>query len=185
MTLSYPSNYWISANALYIERNALGNPDYIQASCVSGAQILVYIKDVIGYDAGHNYRRWSLQASPTVFNSHTEKYVYVALPRDANASTAQVVFPSELIDVYGKNEKEEQVGDERYYYVFLQGVLSSSGDNGTTPREWATHIETGFLSSDEALAAGPTESEWYSYSTVDETVTFLKNILMKDRKSVV
>ena len=56
MTLSYPSNYWISANALYIERNALGNPDYIQASCVSGAQILVYIKDVIGYDAGHNYR---------------------------------------------------------------------------------------------------------------------------------
>ena len=179
MTLSYPSNYWISANALYIERNALGNPDYIQASCVSGAQILVYIKDVIGYDAGHNYRRWRLQASPTVFNSHTEKYVYVALPRDANASTAQVVFPSELIDVYGKNEKEEQVGDERYYYVFLQGVLSSSGDNGTTPREWATHIETGFLSSDEALAAGPTESEWYSYSTVHEEVTFLKNILMK------
>lgn len=179
MTLSYPSNYWISANALYIERNALGNPDYIQASCVSGAQILVYIKDVIGYDAGHNYRRWSLQASPTVFNSHTEKYVYVALPRDANASTAQVVFPSELIDIYGKNEKEEQVGDERYYYVFLQGILSSSGDNGTTPREWATHIETGFLSSDEALAAGPTESEWYSYSTVHEEVTFLKNILMK------
>lgn len=179
MTLSYPSNYWISANALYIERNALGNPDYIQASCVSGAQILVYIKDVIGYDAGHNYRRWRLQASPTVFNSHTEKYVYVALPRDANASTAQVVFPSELIDVYGKNQKEEQVGDERYYYVFLQGILSSSGDNGTTPREWATHIETGFLSSDEALAAGPTESEWYSYSTVHEEVTFLKNILMK------
>lgn len=179
MTLSYPSNYWISANALYIERNALGNPDYIQASCISGAQILVYIKDVIGYDAGHNYRRWSLQASPTVFNSHTEKYVYVALPRDANASTAQVVFPSELIDVYGKNQKEEQVGDERYYYVFLQGILSSSGDNGTTPREWAAHIETGFLSSDEALAAGPTESEWYSYSTVHEEVTFLKNILMK------
>ncbi len=179
MTLSYPSNYWISANALYIERNALGNPDYIQASCVSGAQILVYIKDVIGYDAGHNYRRWRLQASPTVFNSHTEKYVYAALPRDANASTAQVVFPSELIDVYGKNEKEEQVGDERYYYVFLQGILSSSGDNGTTPREWAAHIETGFLSSDEALAAGPTESEWYSYSTVHEEVTFLKNILMK------
>ena len=179
MTLSYPSNYWISANALYIERNALGNPDYIQASCVSGAQILVYIKDVIGYDAGHNYRRWSLQASPTVFNSHTDKYVYVAVPRDANASTAQVVFPSELIDVYGKNEKEEQVGDERYYYVFLQGILSSSGDNGTTPREWASHIETGFLSSDEALAAGPTESEWYSYSTVHEEVTFLKNILMK------
>ena len=179
MTLSYPSNYWISANALYIERNALGNPDYIQASCVSGAQILVYIKDVIGYDAGHNYRRWSLQASPTVFNSHTEKYVYAAVPRDANASTAQVVFPSELIDVYGKNEKEEQVGDERYYYVFLQGILSSSGDNGTTPREWASHIETGFLSSDEALAAGPTESEWYSYSTVHEEVTFLKNILMK------
>ena len=139
MTVATTRDYWISPNALHIERNAMSNPDYIQASCVSGAQILVYIKDIISYDAGHNYRRWSLQASPTVFNTHTEKYVYVAIPRDSVTSTAMVVFPSEMLDIYGKNEKQEQVGSENYYYIFLQGILSSSGDNGTEPRGIATY----------------------------------------------
>ena len=181
MTVATPRDYWISPNALHIERNAMSNPDYIQASCVSGAQILVYIKDIISYDAGHNYRRWSLQASPTVFNTHTEKYVYVAIPRDSVTSTAMVVFPSELLDIYGKNEKEEQIGSENYYYIFLQGILSSSGDNGTEPRDWLLGhtIHTGYLSSDEAINAGPNENEWFQYSAVDGVVTFLKDLTVK------
>ena len=181
MTVATTRDYWISPNALHIERNAMSNPDYIQASCVSGAQILVYIKDVISYDAGHNYRRWSLQASPTVFNTHTEKYVYVAIPRDSVTSTAMVVFPSELLDIYGKNEKQEQIGSENYYYIFLQGILSSSGDNGTEPRDWLLGhtVHTGYLSSDEAINAGPNESEWFQYSAVDGIVTFLKDLTMK------
>lgn len=181
MTVATTRDYWISPNALHIERNAMSNPDYIQASCVSGAQILVYIKDIISYDAGHNYRRWSLQASPTVFNTHTEKYVYVAIPRDSVTSTAMVVFPSELLDIYGKNEKEEQIGSENYYYIFLQGILSSSGDNGTEPRDWLLGhtVHTGYLSSDEAINAGPNESEWFQYSSVDGIVTFLKDLTVK------
>ena len=181
MTVATTRDYWISPNALHIERNAMSNPDYIQASCVSGAQILVYIKDIISYDAGHNYRRWSLQASPTVFNTHTEKYVYVAIPRDSVTSTAMVVFPSELLDIYGKNEKQEQIGSESYYYIFLQGILSSSGDNGTEPRDWLLDhtIHTGYLSSDEAISAGPSESEWFQYNSVDEIVTFLKDLTVK------
>ena len=181
MTVATTNDYWISPNALHIERNAMSNPDYIQASCVSGAQILVYIKDVISYDAGHNYRRWSLQASPTVFNTHTEKYVYVAIPRNDTQKVATVVFPSELLDIYGKNEKQEQVGSENYYYIFLQGILSSSGDNGTEPRDWLKDhtIHTGYLSSDEAINAGLNESEWYQYNSFDNIVTFLKDITMK------
>lgn len=181
MTVATPRDYWISPNALHIERNAMSNPDYIQASCVSGAQILVYIKDIISYDAGHNYRRWSLQASPTVFNTHTEKYVYVAIPRDSVTSTAMVVFPSEKLDIYGKNEKQEQIGSESYYYIFLQGILSSSGDNGTVPRDWLLGhtIHTGYLSSDEAINAGSDETEWYQYSSVDGVVTFLKDLTVK------
>lgn len=180
MTQATTKDYWISSSALHIELNALGNPDYIQASCVSGAQILVYVKDIIGYDAGHNYRRWPLQASPTVFNSHTEKYVYAAIPRSLNSTaSAWIVFPSELIDIYGKNEKEEQIGDERYYYIFMQGKITSSGDNGTTDRDWDTRVFTGYLSSDEALDASTTESEWYKYSSVDSIVTFLKDLTMK------
>ena len=75
MTQATPNNYWISSTALHIERNALGLPDYIQASCVSGAVIMCHMKGIPGLDldAGHNPRRWSLQASPTVFNTHTER----------------------------------------------------------------------------------------------------------------
>ena len=182
MTQATTKDYWISPSALHIELNALGYPDYIQASCVSGAQILVYVKDIIGFDAGHNYRRWPLQAVATVFNTHTEKYVYVAIPRDMTlTASAWIVFPSEQIDIYGKNEKEEQIGDEKYYYIFLQGIITSSGDNGTVQRDWKEggRIVYGYLSSDEAISAIPNESEWYNYSSVDGIVTFLKDITMK------
>ena len=182
MTQATTKDYWISPSALHIELNALGYPDYIQASCVSGAKILVYVKDIIGFDAGHNYRRWPLLAAPTIFNTHTEKYVYVAIPRDMTlTASAWIVFPSEQIDIYGKNEKEEQVGDEKYYYIFLQGIITSSGDNGTVQRDWKEggRIVYGYLSSDEAISAIPNESEWYDYSSVDGIVTFLKDITMK------
>lgn len=180
MTQATPKDYWISSSALYIELNALGNPDYIQASCVSGAQILVYVRNIITYDAGHNYRRWSLQASPTIFNTHTAKYVYAAIPRDMESTgSAYLVFPSEELDIYGKNAKEEQIGTEDYYYIYLQGIISSSGDNGTTNRDWTQRISTGYLSSDEAIDASTNESEWYRYSSVDQITTFLKDLTMK------
>lgn len=182
MTQATTKDYWISPSALHIELNALSNPDYIQASCISGAQILVYVKDIIDFDAGHNYRRWPLQAAPTVFNTHTEKYVYAAIPRDMTLdASAWIVFPSEQIDIYGKDEKEEQIGDEKYYYVFLQGIITSSGDNGTVQRDWKEggRIVYGYLSSDEAISAIPYESEWYNYASVDNIVTFLKDITMK------
>ena len=181
MTHATPKDYWISPSALHIELNAIGDPDYIQASCVSDAQILVYVKDIIGYDAGHNYRRWPLQAAPTVFNSHAETYVYAAIPRDMTlAAPAWIVFPSEVIDIYGKNKKEEQIGDEKYYYINLQGVITSSGDNGTVNRDWKQRIATGYLSSDEAISAVGSETEWYNYSSVDGIVTLLKDLTMKE-----
>lgn len=180
MTQATPKDYWISPNALYIELNAMGIPDYIQASCVSNAQILVYVKDIISYDAGHNYKRWPLQISPTVFSTHTEKYVYAAIPRTTEDGTyAQIVFPSESIDIYGRNAEGTQVGAEKYYYIFLQGIISSSGDNGTINRIWSKSLSTGVLASDEAISSINTESEWYKYSTTSGLVTFLKDLTMK------
>ena len=63
------TNYWISSSALYIQLNAMGEPDYIQCSVVSGASILCYMHGIPGleYDAGHNYQRWLLAAYPSVF----------------------------------------------------------------------------------------------------------------------
>lgn len=180
MTQATPKDYWISPEALYIELNAMGNPDYIQASCVSGAQILVYVTGVISYDAGHNYQRWPIQISPTVFSTHSEKYLYVAIPRTTqDGSYAQIVFPSELVDIYGINAEGTQVGSEKYYYIFLQGIISSSGDNGANNRVWSQSLSTGVLASDEAISSITKESEWYDYSTVSELVTFLKDLTMK------
>lgn len=180
MTQATPKDYWISPDALYIELNAMGNPDYIQASCVSGAQILVYVTGVISYDAGHNYQRWPIQISPTVFSTHSEKYLYVAIPRTTqDGSYAQIVFPSELVDIYGINAEGTQVGSEKYYYIFLQGIISSSGDNGANNRVWSQSLSTGVLASDEAISSITKESEWYDYSTVSNLVTFLKDLTMK------
>lgn len=180
MTQATPKDYWISPEALYIELNAMGEPDYIQASCVSGAQILVYVTGIISYDAGHNYQRWPIQISPTVFSTHSEKYLYVAIPRTTqDGSYAQIVFPSELVDIYGINAEGTQVGSEKYYYIFLQGIISSSGDNGANNRVWSQSLSTGVLASDEAISSITKESEWYDYSTVSGLVTFLKDLTMK------
>lgn len=182
MTQARTQDYWISPSALYIELNALGIPNFIQASCATGAQVLVYIKGIVSYDNGHNYRRWPLRAVPTMFNSNSEKYVYVAIPRNLDSNDAAlVVFPSELIDLYGKNADGGQIGSEDKYYIYLQAKITSSGDNGTTAREWdgGKTVATGYLASDEAISAGLVDTVWYQYSTVDQTVTLLKDLTMK------
>jgi len=134
--------------------------------------------DGLGYDAGHNYRRWNLIANPTYFNSTTEKYVYAAIPRKQQENgTALIVFPSERVDIYGKSATEVQLGSEDYYYIFLGGVISPSVVGGVLQnRTWTQRVDTGKLASDEAIAAGG-DNTWWIYNAVDDTVTFLKAIV--------
>ena len=181
MTVANPSNYWISGNALRITLNANGDADYIQGNTASGAMILCFIKSVagLGYDAGHNYQRWKLLLSPTYFATKSAKYVYVAIPRAGKKvpqDFAQVVFPSEKLDIYGKNASEQQIGSTDYYYIWLQGIISASEVGGVLQdRVWTAHIQTGTLASDEAYESGG-DSTWWRYSSVSDTVTFLKTI---------
>ena len=164
--------------------------------------------DGLEFDNGHNYKRWPLIVSPTYFSSNTEKYVYVAIPRSTSiGAEAAIVFPSKKIDIYGytlkmqpvmdsegrmrdkdgnvttdlslavKEEvRDEQVGNDNYFYIWLQGIISSSGENGYTPREWLQRPESGTLSTDEALSS--TETEWYRWDSMSNTVVFLKEIWM-------
>lgn len=174
------SEYWIASNALYITLNANGSPDYIVGNVVADAHVLCYIKGIEGldYDAGHNYRRWPLSLSPTYFSTEEEKYVYIAIPRPSNpVLVAVVVFPSEKLDIYGKNESDEQIGSEEYYYIWTQGIISATNAGHTDDREWTQQVQTGTLSSDEAYDAGGV-NPWWQYSTVDDTVTLLKEIWM-------
>ena len=181
------TNYWISSTALYIQLNAMGEPDYIQCSVVSGASVLCYMSDVpgLGYDAGHNYQRWPLAAYPSIFPDSGRKYVYIAIPRQSTTDNnhATVVFPGQKIDIYGKIITDsgtvgEQIGDDAYYYIFTGGIISAvktDADN-TRKREWEQHFDCGKLATDEAIASGG-EGAWWRYNSVSDTITFLKEIL--------
>lgn len=181
------TNYWISSSALYIQLNAMGEPDYIQCSVVSGASILCYMSDVpgLGYDAGHNYQRWPLAAYPSIFPNSERKYVYIAIPRTrlSDSDQATVVFPSQRIDLYGKaitttDAEGEQIGNESFYYIFTGGIISAvkTDTDNTRKREWEKHVDCGTLATDEAIASGG-EGAWWKYNSVSDTVTFLKEIL--------
>lgn len=186
------TNYWISSSALYIQLNAMGEPNYIQCSVASGASILCYMQDIegLGYDAGHNYQRWPLVAYPSLFPDAKAKYVYIAIPRVSNGvnGTAMVVFPSERIDIYGKSiaSPDKQVGNENFYYVYLQGEISevltknvgkdeNDQDIIEVYREWTHNVEYGSLATDEAIASGG-EGQWWRYESVHDTIKFLKII---------
>lgn len=190
------TNYWISSTALYIQLNAMGEPDYIQCSVVSGASILCYMSDVpgLGYDAGHNYQRWPLVAYPSIFPDSEKKYIYAAIPRvrKGDNDIATVVFPSQRIDIYGKAINEQtkeggskelvtgaQIGNENFYYIYLQGIISevkTDADGQTRIREWEQHVDCGSLATDEALASGG-EGSWWKLNSVSDTISFLKTIL--------
>jgi hypothetical protein len=190
------NNYWIAPNAISISLNALGDENRIQGSVTSGSVISCYIESVkpesageayagngdgLGLDNGRNPKRWLLTISPTYFNSDTPKYVYVAIPRRASFGTqAIVVFPSEQIDIYGKNENDEQIGSVDYFYIWLRGIISAPVERDSTlQREWTQGIVWGSLGTYEDIM-DMSESEWYTYTNADGgTVTFLKKIIMK------
>lgn len=179
------TNYWISSSALYIQLNAMGEPDYIQCSVVSGVSILCYMQGIPGleYDAGHNYQRWPLAAYPSVFPDSERKYIYAAIPRTSTAdnNTAVVVYPSERIDLYGYSiaNPDKLVGDERYYYIYLQGIISevkTDADGKTRKRDWLQHVDCGKLNTDESLSSG-IDGTWWKYNSVTDSISFLKTIL--------
>ena len=180
-------DYWIHQDALSITLNALGGANRIQCSVVSGAVIRVFVEnvdaeDTLGYNAAHSYKSWLLSVSPTFFSSDTEKYVYVAVPKTTTIGTrAIVVFPSELLDIYGKNAEDVQIGSTDYYYIYIYGHISAVETSGgysqrrfiTDPRE-----HTGKLDTPQGDKEALMNTDWYHYSKVDGIVTFLKRIFM-------
>lgn len=188
VTIATAANYWISPTALSITLNALGEANRIQASVASGSAIVCYIRgiDGLGYDNGHNYRRWPLTIIPTYFDTNDEIYLYVAIPRsEAIGTDALVVFPRQLLDIEGyavvtdpdtgEQTRGTKIGSDDYYFIWLQGIITSSG-TGYTPREWREPMQTGTLATDEAIDSQ--EGTWYRWDPVSQTVTFLKEVIM-------
>lgn len=177
MTTARPSDFWFSNTALYIQLNAVGDCNYIHANCSSGSMVMAYMKGIIPYDNAHNYKRWTLIASPTHFPDNNPKYVYIRIPKsNASDANAEVVFPSEVLDVYGCNESGKQVGSSLFFYINTGGIISApkSSSSGLR-REWQGHMNTGMLASDEATASGGANS-WWEWNAVTDLVTFTKQI---------
>ena len=179
MTLARTADYWFSPSAFFVQLNAAGDRNFIHANCSAGSAVMCYMKGVdgLGYDNGHNYKRWTLIASPTAFNDNKEKYVYIAIPKsEAADAVAQFVWPSEKLDIYGYNEAGELIGSEDYYYIWTQGIISASEVNGVrVDREWTQMYETGTLSTDEAFDA-ERDGLWWRWDPITDTVEFLKTI---------
>jgi len=199
-TVARAKNYWMSTQALSIMLNALGEPNRIQASAASGARFFCHFEDigdadaesVFGFDVGHNFCSWPLSISPTYFSTNKAVYPHISIPRDDNGKAqAMVVFPTEVLDLWGyatytepmKNEDgnyideygnvvtraadaatayirkkksgsastdADPIGSDDYYYIFLQGMITSSGDAGTTARQWNPMYATGLLNTAES-----------------------------------
>lgn len=185
-----PANYWLSNTALHITLNAMGLPDYMQMNVSTGAVFACYASTVgdLGFDAGHNYKRWQITAMPTYFSSKSEKYAYVAVPRGGDTSkNALIAFPSERIDLYGKNAAGTQVGSTEYYYVWLHAVITASADaDGVeVARQWKDGIgpDCGTLATEESFIQGG-DSTWWKWNSVSDTITFIKDIASAAFRSV-
>lgn len=146
MVYSSPSNYWIKQGAVTFTLNALDDPDKLAIAVSAGAVIMAYAKVnnqvIIDYNAGHNYRTWALQASPTHFERTDKVYVYARLSKVAD--TAMLVFPYEKMPI--------DPGDESDYYYILLGALTSSMNEGSQVyREWDREegLSFGTLDTDE------------------------------------
>jgi hypothetical protein len=196
MTVNSALDYWMSPTALTLTLNALGEPNRVQGAVVSGAVIAVWRSDVpgeaeggpagngdgLGYGADYQPRRWPLTVSPTWFNSNTAKWVYAAVPRSAGAgSQAVVVFPSEQLDLWGRNAGGEQVGSTDWFYIWLQGIISAT--DGTEERRWTAAMQSGKLETAQGQDERMREQDWYSYSPVTQVVTLLKRIVMDPASS--
>ena len=92
---SSAKNFWMHPQALTISLNALSLPEYVQVSLLSGSVIMAYVPGYIDYDASSNFRKWTLSASNTSFDTTTAKYVHARL--SASGTDALIVYADEKL----------------------------------------------------------------------------------------
>lgn len=196
MTQFLSSQYWIAPNAITFGLNAMGDPQKVSVSISSGAVVMAYMPGVegLGYDNGHNFRRWRLRGyasllqaatvtqeiagepSDTTYPATYPKYVYILIPRSAQVGDeATVGFAPCEIDYLGFDANGIQVGSSSYFYLFTRGVISASVEGGN--RSWSHQIETGTLATEEAYQEG-SNMPWFVWDSVTDTVKFMKKIFM-------
>lgn len=154
--ISSTKDFWMHPNGLTIDINYFGNPQLIQTSLLAGAVILAYRKDVIGYNAAHNFREWKLQAFPTQLSDTCTYYVHVELSRTGN--TAMVIYSPVIRDMQGRTllsgDRVSGTYDDKVsadsWFIYI-GTLSASvdSDGNSVERAWTDGVYTGTLATDQ------------------------------------
>jgi hypothetical protein len=164
MPVSSSTEHWIKPDALTINLNHFGDPDYLQVSLLAGAVVMAFKQDVIGYNAAHNYRTWPLEAANTYLETSSAYNVYARLTRSEVNARALVIYDPILRDVEGREityEKNEETGEvkeilgepnENFYFIFLGQLSSSISEDGRSVfREWTSEYRSGSLETNEQL----------------------------------
>ena len=162
MPVSSSTEHWIRPDALKINLNHFGDPDYLQVSLLAGAVVMAFKQDVISYNAAHNYRTWPLQAANTYLETSSAYHVYARLTRSEVNASALVVYDRVLRDIEGREityavdeetgEQVEVLGEpsDIYFYIFLGKLSSSLNELGQNIlREWESPYRAGTLDSSE------------------------------------
>ena len=153
MPVSSVTEHWIKQDAITINLNHFGDPDYLQVSVLAGAVVMAFKQDVIGYNAAHNYRTWPLQAANTYLESTSAVNVYARLTRSEVNASALIIYDSVLRDIEGRAITYAENGSEilgnadtNYFYVFLGQISGSIDNNGEKiERNWEVSFRFGNL----------------------------------------
>lgn len=153
MPVSSVTEHWIKQDAITINLNHFGDPDYLQVSVLAGAVVMAFKQDVIGYNAAHNYRTWPLQAAYTYLESTSAVNVYARLTRSEVNASALIIYDSVLRDIEGRAITYAENGSEilgnadtNYFYVFLGQISGSIDNNGEQiERNWEVSFRFGNL----------------------------------------
>ena len=157
MPVSSSTEHWIKPDALTINLNHFGDPDYLQVSVLAGAVVMAFKQDVIGYNAAHNYRTWPLEAANTYLETTSAYNVYARLTRSEVNARALVVYDTVLRDIEGREityaeDGSEVLGDANsdYFFVFLGQISASVNSNGeSVQREWIADFRFGSLETNQ------------------------------------
>lgn len=180
MAVSAIKDFWIHPNALTITLNYFGDPQLIQTSMLAGAVIMAYRKDVISYDAAHNYREWRLQAYPTQLNDTCAYYVHAELSRGGD--TAMIIYSPVKRDIEGRSFIDgawDSTTSSSSWFIYL-GEISASVDEDGVPveRAWTDGIYTGTLDTDQQRME-EASGEWktmFALNSVTGLIDVLKTI---------
>ena len=160
MPVSSSTEHWIKPDALTINLNHFGDPDYLQVSVLAGAVVMAFKQDVIGYNASHNYRTWPLEAANTYLETSSAYNVYARLTRSEVNARALIVYDTVLRDIEGREisyeevegEKKEVLGasDPDYFFVYLGEISASLSESGMSVlRDWSVSFRFGSLDTNQ------------------------------------